>query len=104
MLVKIYGASSDSTKGRYSPAECTGAIKPPIEGKPDPKHIVAQRALAIGEDRSVPREAEQEAICTAPTGQGLPVLTRSRYFSSSAITGSQLSGSSSLASWAKRFW
>ncbi len=23
MLVKIYGASSDSTKGRYSPGECT---------------------------------------------------------------------------------
>jgi IS1 family transposase len=39
MLVKLYGASSDSAKGRYSPAECTGAIKTPIEGKPDPKHI-----------------------------------------------------------------
>ena len=39
MLVKIYGASPDSAKGRYSPAECTGAIKTPIEGKPDPKHI-----------------------------------------------------------------
>lgn len=39
MLVKIYGASSDSAKGRYSPAECTGAIKTPIEGKPDQKHI-----------------------------------------------------------------
>jgi IS1 family transposase len=38
-LVKLYGASPDSTKGRYSPAECTGAIKTPIEGKPDPKHI-----------------------------------------------------------------
>ncbi len=38
-LVKIYGASSDSAKGRYSPAECTGAVKTPIEGKPDPKHI-----------------------------------------------------------------
>ena len=25
MLVKIYGASSDSAKGRYSPPECTGA-------------------------------------------------------------------------------
>jgi hypothetical protein len=23
----------------YSPAECTGAIKTPIEGKPDPRHI-----------------------------------------------------------------
>jgi IS1 family transposase len=38
-LVKIYGVSPDSTKGRYSPAECTGAIKAPIEGRPDPKHI-----------------------------------------------------------------
>jgi IS1 family transposase len=38
-LVKIYGATSDSAKGRYSPAECTGAVKTPIEGKPDPKHI-----------------------------------------------------------------
>jgi len=41
MLVKIYGASSDSAKGRYSPAECTGAIKTPIEGRPDPNHISA---------------------------------------------------------------
>jgi hypothetical protein len=37
-LVKIYGASPESMKGRYSPAECTGAIKTPIEGNPDPKH------------------------------------------------------------------
>jgi hypothetical protein len=39
MLLKLYGASPDSAKGRYSPAECTGAIKSPIEGKPDQKHI-----------------------------------------------------------------
>jgi transposase-like protein len=26
MLVKIYGAASDSMKGRYSPAECVGAV------------------------------------------------------------------------------
>ena len=39
MLVKIYGASPDSAKGRYSPAECTGAKKTPIEGKPNPDHI-----------------------------------------------------------------
>src|SRR5271170_251662 len=39
MLIKLYGASSDSAKGRYSPAECTGAIKTPIEGKPDDAHI-----------------------------------------------------------------
>jgi IS1 family transposase len=38
-LVKIYGASPESMKGRYSPAECTGAVKTPIEGNPDPKHI-----------------------------------------------------------------
>src|SRR5271154_6889879 len=39
MLVKLYGASSDSAKDRYSPAECTGAIKTPIEAKPDMDHI-----------------------------------------------------------------
>src|ERR1700755_653130 len=39
MLVKLYGASSDAMKGRYSPAECIGARKEPIEGNPDPKHI-----------------------------------------------------------------
>ncbi len=38
-LVKLYGASPDSAKGRYSPAECTGTIKTPVEGKPDPAHI-----------------------------------------------------------------
>jgi IS1 family transposase len=39
MLIKLYGASSDSAKGRYSPAECTGTIKTTIEGQPDTKHI-----------------------------------------------------------------
>ncbi len=39
MLVKVYGAAPDSTKGRYSPAECIGAHKQVVEGKPDPKHI-----------------------------------------------------------------
>jgi hypothetical protein len=38
-LVKLYGAASDSAKGRYSPAECCGAIKAPIEDKPDTNHI-----------------------------------------------------------------
>src|SRR5258708_17674084 len=38
-LVKLYGASPESAKGRYSPAECIGAHKQPIEGNPDPKHI-----------------------------------------------------------------
>lgn len=39
MLVKLYGAASESAKGRYSPADCIGARKERIEGNPDPKHI-----------------------------------------------------------------
>jgi IS1 family transposase len=39
MLVKIYGASSEAAKGRYSPAECIGAQKHRIEGKPDMRHV-----------------------------------------------------------------
>ena len=39
MLVKMYGTAPDSAKGRYSPAECTGARKTWIEGDPDPKHV-----------------------------------------------------------------
>ena len=39
MLVKLYGATSESAKGRYSPAECIGARKVAIEGSPDPKHV-----------------------------------------------------------------
>ncbi|MHB8885074.1 MAG: IS1 family transposase [Methylovirgula sp.] len=38
-LVKIYGASPESAKGRYSPAECTGARKERIEGSPDPAYV-----------------------------------------------------------------
>lgn len=38
MLVKLYGENPDKEK-RYSPAECIGARKTPIEGKPDPDHI-----------------------------------------------------------------
>ncbi len=38
-LIKIYGAAPESAKGRYSPAECTGAKKKAVEGDPDPKHI-----------------------------------------------------------------
>jgi hypothetical protein len=38
-LVKLCGASTESAKGRYSPADCTGTIKTPIEGEPDPAHI-----------------------------------------------------------------
>ncbi|WP_192177393.1 helix-turn-helix domain-containing protein [Mesorhizobium amorphae] len=39
MLIKLYGASPDSAKDRYSPAECTGARKERIEGNPDIKHV-----------------------------------------------------------------
>lgn len=39
MLVKLYGSTPESSKGRYSPAECTGIKKTKIEGKPDEKHI-----------------------------------------------------------------
>ena len=42
-LVKLYGASPGSAKGRYNPAECTGIIKTQIEGKPEPQapqHVV----------------------------------------------------------------
>lgn len=38
-LVKIYGSAPESAKGRYSPAECTGARKEKIEGNPDPAHV-----------------------------------------------------------------
>jgi IS1 family transposase len=38
-LVKLYGASPESAKGRYSPAECTGIRKTAITGKPDAKHV-----------------------------------------------------------------
>jgi hypothetical protein len=33
------GASPESSKGRYSPGECTGAIRTRIEGNPDPTHV-----------------------------------------------------------------
>ncbi len=38
MLVKTYG-DTPGPAGRYSPAECTGAIKERIEGNPDKAHI-----------------------------------------------------------------
>jgi len=38
-LVKMYGASTESSKGRYSPAECTGIKKIKREGEPDVKHV-----------------------------------------------------------------
>jgi IS1 family transposase len=39
MLVKIYRASSEAAKGRYSPAECIGAQKHRISGNPSYKHV-----------------------------------------------------------------
>jgi len=39
MLVKLYGDAPGGAKGRYSPAECTGAVKTPITGTPDKAHI-----------------------------------------------------------------
>jgi hypothetical protein len=38
-LVKLYGATPESAKGRYSPAECTGIIKTRVIGDPDLKHV-----------------------------------------------------------------
>ena len=37
--MKVYGASPESAKGRYSPAECIGAHKERIEVDPDPAHV-----------------------------------------------------------------
>jgi IS1 family transposase len=38
-LVKIYGSAPENMKGRYSPAECTGAKKTRIEGEPNEKYV-----------------------------------------------------------------
>jgi IS1 family transposase len=38
MLVKLFGKAPEGDR-RYSPAECTGAIKTPIQGHPDLKHV-----------------------------------------------------------------
>jgi len=38
-LVKIYGPAPESAKGRYSPAECTGAKRVRISGSPDIDHV-----------------------------------------------------------------
>lgn len=38
-LIKMYGNAPENTKGRYSPAECTGIKKRAVEGDPDQKHI-----------------------------------------------------------------
>jgi len=39
MLVKIYGAANGSPERQYSPAQCMGAKKAIISGKPDAGHI-----------------------------------------------------------------
>lgn len=39
VLHKVYGASPDSAKGKYSPAECIGTQKHRIEGDPDLQHV-----------------------------------------------------------------
>jgi IS1 family transposase len=39
MLVKVYGVAPEGAQVRYSPAECIGAVKHRIEGKPDPNHV-----------------------------------------------------------------
>ena len=39
ILHKIYGNSPESSKGKYSPAECIGTQKHRIEGEPDAKHV-----------------------------------------------------------------
>lgn len=38
MLVKLYGDAPGGQK-RYSPAECVGCRKTPIEGRPDKSHV-----------------------------------------------------------------
>jgi IS1 family transposase len=38
-LIKLYGASPESMKGRYSPADCVGIRKDSIEGSPDMQHV-----------------------------------------------------------------
>lgn len=38
MLIKLYG-STPGPAGRYSPAECTGIIKQPIQGRPEKKDV-----------------------------------------------------------------
>lgn len=61
MLVKIYGNSPESMKGRYSPAECTGAGKQNIEGNPDQRHISTSFAGA-----PEPHDADAHAPLHAP--------------------------------------
>ncbi len=39
ILHKVYGASPEGMKGKYSPVECIGTQKYRIEGDPDLKHV-----------------------------------------------------------------
>jgi len=38
-LIKLYGKSPESSKGLYSPAECTGAYKKKVTGNPDYDYV-----------------------------------------------------------------
>ena len=38
-LIKVYGNAPETSKGRYSPEDCTGIVKRTVEGQPDNKHI-----------------------------------------------------------------
>jgi IS1 family transposase len=40
-LIKLYGneGGEEGSKGKYSPAQCTGEIKERVQGNPDPKHV-----------------------------------------------------------------
>jgi len=38
ILDKLYGAAPEPA-GRYSPAQCIGAVRRRVEGNPDPKHV-----------------------------------------------------------------
>ncbi len=39
VLQKVYGTAPDATRGRYSPAECTGVRKTAVEGAPAERHV-----------------------------------------------------------------
>jgi IS1 family transposase len=39
MLIKVYGETPEGSKGRYSPAECTGTQKIKIEGNPEKRLV-----------------------------------------------------------------
>ncbi len=89
-LIKLYGATSESAKGRYSPAECIGARKVPIEGNPDPKYVstsFSERSnlsvrmhtrrftrLTNGFSKKVENHAHSVALLTiSPISQSRPV-------------------------------